>query len=591
MVSRYALTYLLLFASPLFASDPPRLQWWDGTQWVELLVPVLTTTSSSSTTTSTSTSTTSSSVPSTTTSTGWIAPTTTTTLVVGTVYSVGPGESVTTALGKLRAGDTLRFRDGTYPMTLVQCGSVNPKLNGGVCNGGGANAKCGTKAAPITLEALNEGRAHFAADGTKPGLKVYGCKGWRIRGLYASSRDNAGETGGSAHTFAIEHSTEMEITRNTVFRTNRCCNCSGYSFTGLTDSLVAENAAWEVTRHGFSYHGPGTANVHQRNYVNTNGRGPSSSCPWKGSKDSNCVTAYPLSFSFFDNNVCEGGAGSSNLGITNQAGGSAFPGEQPSSWNTWSGNITADTFMCTKVLSRPTGGDKGVEGNLFQDHLCIRPKGFAFRNSVSIDTTVRRLTSIGAGGEAPAFQTDDPAFDSNDQHKCDRITGGDCKVTLEDALLIEGDGRLMVEAADNAPQYCTLRNVVAKSFLGLAENCAGSGGNQCACTGKSTVLPMNVGVTGTKCVFCRPGDVACDGKGNGGGNIGADPRCRYEKGVKTAASVFGPDGQLTFCPAQIPGVTDGSISGGRTCDNYAERVLNHRRDGTGCPLTTVACPS
>src|SRR6186713_494497 len=50
---------------------------------------------------------------------------------------------------RVKPGDTVVVKDGTYGGLRVVCGSENPARHGGKCDGAKANAPCGTAAAPI----------------------------------------------------------------------------------------------------------------------------------------------------------------------------------------------------------------------------------------------------------------------------------------------------------------------------------------------------------------------------------------------------------------------------------------------------------
>jgi hypothetical protein len=222
------------------------------------------------------------------------------------------------------------------------------------------------------------------------------------------------------------------------------------------------------------------------------------------------------------------------------------------------------------------------------DHfLVIRASGFGIRHSVANASKLWHITILQPGGLAAAIGIDDPTYDANSQLTCETILAGfgPCSSVLEESVV---RGPIdVVGAPSPGQQWCVITNVNATSFNGLAASCAGPQANACACTNKTTTAPTKLGTTGTQCAsFCPDGDPACDGKGAGGADLGADVRCLYEAGAKTTRSAFGSDGQLTFCGATVPGVNDGL----KTCANFAERVLNQKRDGSGCPLASVACP-
>lgn len=561
----------LLLALIVIDPDARTIDPGDFTVLTSTTIAESTTTSETVTSTSTSSSSTSSS--STTTST----PTPTSTTVGGTTYYITPGQSIPTATNKLKPGDRLVFRDGVYPMTRLSCGDVSPHDR--ACNGVGKNLACGEPGKPIVLEAEHERRAHFAADGTDPGFELRGCKFIHILGLRTSSQDNPANTTSTNSTLSFAKVSDLLVQRNVAWRNNRCGNNHTVACNDCVRVLMRENEAWESSRHGFNFTGQSKDNVAQRNYINNNGRRAStaSNCPPQGGPESNGFTSYPTAYSFFENNITES-TGQTNFGYTNMSGYGRFPGTQASSYNTWSGNITANTFMGMKMNARPSDS-RGPTGVLVQDEIAIQPYGFGFRYSVAYGNTIRRLTVLRDGGAAVAFGADDPAYDANSQETCagmEQASGHKCSFTLQDFLILEGEGHV----ATTGPYTCVITHGIAKQF------------NTGVCTGsqRSTTPPASVGNTGTKCLWCRPGDVACFGTGLNGGNLGADPRCQFDRGSKTTRSMFGPDGQLTICGAQVPGVTDGSQSGGRTCANFAERWMNHKKDGTGCPLAMVACP-
>ena len=90
--------------------------------------------------------------------------------------SSSPWKTFNFAIPKLRPGDTLLLRNGTYSGSNTGILTIN-------C---GSNANNGTQSQPITIKAENERQAHIVANGLSIGFDIRNCSHYIIAGLRIS---------------------------------------------------------------------------------------------------------------------------------------------------------------------------------------------------------------------------------------------------------------------------------------------------------------------------------------------------------------------------------------------------------------------
>jgi hypothetical protein len=510
---------------------------------------------------------------------------------------------------RVKPGDTIVVRDGTYGGLRVVCGSENPALHGGKCDGQKANAPCGTAAAPITIRAEHERKALLKVDGSEEAIFVQGCQYVTIEGFDTQTADNIAAKG-SNPTVADTENSHVTFRRILGWGINRCGNNHVFKTHGSTDSVFEENEAWNHSRHAFSCTG-GDRITYRRNYVNNNGFGASSNVlcleggKQRGGMSKEAIALYPCSNSFVENNLVEG---SQSWGI-NIEGAAWSRGQRPASYNKVIGNVVAGTYIGMKNFTKDHVFE-GITDNVVRNFLALNQAGsYGIRDSVTVNTLYDHVTVYSNDGFAAGMTVDDPCTSPpcHAQLGCGELKPGPASVTISNAAFCDNSTtQLDVQPCDGpAGRRCTLTNVRASggrnAFGRLAAKCEGDGGDQCACSGLTTTPCKGLGTTGTDCVTYWPGT-----------GLGADIRCRTENGSTLGGAANGlwaqpgdtpkptdtctgttPAGPVTpclggfrFCGAVVAGKNDQA----ENCRTFAQRRLNQRADGKGCPAATVACP-
>lgn len=590
---------VLLLSAIAVAQEPPQpgdllirdgLVWKRvGSTWVALEESTPTTTPPTSTTsTSRTTSTSSSSSSSTSTSTSSSAvtpaasttsiatpvPTTTTIQTTGSAFYVSvdgsdsnpgtvdkPLKTLVAAAGKAFPGDHIVLRDNQDAegrMAKLSCG-------GSAKCGTGGSLRCGTATAPITIRAEHERQAAFISDGSAPAFELAWCRYVNLVGLAARSKDNAGTSANNPHTVWLHDSDHLGVTRFLAMFNNRCRNAHVFRTDNVSDSFFIENEVHGNSRHAFSGN-DFDRNFVARNWLNNLGVTASSACPIS-QKSLEGIALYPGFGNVVVNNLIEGAAG---WGIV-------INGLEDSYDNVIAGNAIVGTHLGMKMFTRPNygGGIGNMARTILRDNVIANTTGsFMVRDSITKDTLYERMTGF---NNAYGFTADTPTPGST-QVACGDVSGGP-SFTLKSSIITgskSGPDVNVNGCADTPARHCTLTSVRAKSYGGIASTCAGSGGDECLCTDKGTAIPADLGDSGPgKCLVKVLGD------------LGADVRCVLgpAKGARTSDSLWDAKGQFRFCGAKRAGWNDGA----ERCDNFAARRLNHKTDGSGCPLSRVIC--
>ena len=510
---------------------------------------------------------------------------------------------------RVKAGDTVVVGDGTYGGLRIVCGSENPGSHGGSCNGERANARCGTAGAPITVRAEHERKALLKVDGAQSAIRVEGCQYVVVEGFDTATTDNIAAQKPTP-TVADFRNSHVTFRRILGWGTNRCGNNQVFETVGSTDSLFEENEAWNHSRHAFSCSGADRI-TYRRNYANNNGVTQS----WnplcldggkpRGGTSRESIALYPCSNSIVENNIIEGSAA---WGINIEGAHWSFNRQRPSSYNKVIGNVVAGTYLGMKVFTRD-GVTEGIIDNVVRNFLALDQTGsFGIRDSVSVNTLYDHVTVYSINGTAPGMVVDDPCTSPpcHAQLACSELISHASVTISNSAFCNNPRTQLDVQpCAGASARKCTLTNVRASGgsepFDRLAATCEGPGDDQCQCSGLTTTPCAGLGTTGKDCVAYWPGS-----------GLGADVRCRTENGNTLSGSANGlwaqagdtpaptatcedttPAGPVTpclggfrFCGAVVAGKNDQA----ENCRTYAQRRLNQRADGKGCPLTTIACP-
>ena len=512
---------------------------------------------------------------------------------------------------RVKPGDTVVVKDGTYGGLRIVCGSVNPALNGGSCNGEKANAPCGTASAPITIRAENERKALLKVDGSQDAIHVEGCQYIVVQGFDTATADNVAAAKANNSTVSDFRNSHVTFRRILGWGVNRCGNNHVFKTHGSTDSLFEENEAWNHPRHAFSCTG-GDRIIYRRNYVNNNGVGQSGDprClengKQRGGMSKEAIALYPCSNSIVENNLVEG---SQSWGINIEGAAWSLKGQRPASNNKVIWNVVAGTYIGMKVFTKDDVHE-GIADNVIRNFLALDQAGsYGIRDSISVNTLYDHVTVYSTDGFAAGMTVDDPCTSPpcHAQLACSELRPGPASLTISNSAFCDSSTTQLdvLPCEGPAERRCTLTNVRASggrnAFGRLAAMCEGDGGDQCACSGLTTTPCKGLGTTGTDCLAYWPGT-----------GLGADIRCRTENASTlggAANSLWAqagdtpkptdactgttPPGPVTpclggfrFCGAVVAGKNDQA----ENCRTFAQRRLNQRADGKGCSIASVACP-
>jgi F5/8 type C domain len=221
----------------------------------------------------------------------------------GSGGSTSPWKTFGFAIPKLRAGDTLILKNGTYNSSNAAHANIS-------C---ASNATNGTASQPITVKAENERQAFLAGDGTVSTIQIWNCSFWTIEGLRIESADNP-NCSFPCDAVYVNKSNNITFRRNIFRFSNRIVGPYLLTFDSSTDSLAEENEFYSFHRHALITILGFGRNTYRRNYCNARGYGIST-----GFDNPPCFSAYGgPSNMIFENNIAENsGFGENNSGNVN----------------------------------------------------------------------------------------------------------------------------------------------------------------------------------------------------------------------------------------------------------------------------------
>jgi hypothetical protein len=212
--------------------------------------------------------------------------------------SSAPWRTFDFATPKLRGGDTLILKNGTYGPLSIDCSES--QLNG-------------SSSQLIRIKAENERQALVTSSQPNPGpFMMRNCSYWIIEGLHIKHRD-IGNANDEAHLFSLWNSSNITVKRNLIEFTNRWTNGHVIYLHETTNSLIEENEVYSFHRHGILIRNGSTTgnNIVRRNYVNprvhleTDIGAPVQSSGVNSHGGDICLGTYPSNNNKFENNISE----------------------------------------------------------------------------------------------------------------------------------------------------------------------------------------------------------------------------------------------------------------------------------------------
>lgn len=444
-----------------------------------------------------------------------------------------PWRSFDFAIGKLRPGDTLVLRDGTYPARS----SAYPSIR---C---GANARNGTAAQPITLKAENERGALLKGSGDQFVLYVTRCSFWAFEGLRLQSADSGGSSQGQA--ILASESNHLSFRRLMLTNSNRLQNAALLELDDVSETLVEECEFYYFHRHGLATSG-GRRNTFRRNYANSRRYadvpGYASGDPDRGDS---AFVLYPGSEATVENNISEG----NSVGFDVEAAGKADS-------NRFLGDISLDDSYGALIKARGKTRETTPHGTSLQHFVAVRPRvaGFYARSSSGTECVNCSVHRAGMSGFAADRDSDSPG-------------DGSYSVFLTNCLVAGSRmfGLNLVEQATAVVDHC--------NFFRSGDNVAFS------ITQKRLNDTMSVDPKLGGCYVYIPDNSPMSRRGRNGAPLGAEILYRYQDGTLTSVPLWDVSTGRFPCGAVVPGVSD---LPGLSCIDVSLR-LNVNRNGCSLP--------
>jgi hypothetical protein len=465
-----------------------------------------------------------------------------------------PWQTFAMAIPKLRAGDTLILRNGTY--TGSQSGYANIDCS--------SNAVNGTASQPITIKAENERQAFVQGDGSYTPFLLNNCAYWVIQGLRVQNADNPSQGGDTDGVMVLKNNDHLTVRRNLLAFSNRYFNQHGM-MVRATNSLIEENELYSIKRHGILL-GQASNNVIRRNYANSRGICDINGCSYtscavacdKGDSAYIMYTGTTNTNNIFENNVSEGNGTVLffNGHYTNNDGNRAF------------GNISLNDDYGIQVEEGVQEGVSGaiVSNALVQDHVVINPKKIGLpigSKSMTLDRVTVLNTSGNYGGGTGFIAT-----------TAGSTCGSGCTYSLTGKNLLVVSSASTGFRVDPSITSWSLTNV--NSYNNYVNYSATSSGQCANCSNQRSTNPQ----LGACSVFV-PATSPMHGAGSGGLDIGANALYQYVKGSLTSTPLWLAASGYRFsgCGATVAGVND---QAGTSCFDVQKR-LNVNANGCSLP--------
>ena len=454
-----------------------------------------------------------------------------------------PWQHFAFALPKLRPGDTLILKNGTYNAS----NSGYPRIN---C---GSNAMNGEKEENrrITVKAQNERQAFLSGSGESP-LQITNCQYWTVEGLHLSNADNA-----STATCCAGAPINIVSSHNNIFRrllvrnNNRWTNSHGLETYLSNNNLIEENEVYNFHRHGIIVQ-TGNGNIIRRNYVNSRGYADLPNCnnlsngsgPWcsnNGSRGDNGLQVYPGSNNIFENNISEG----------NQFGFDVIARFGAGTKNGFFGNIANNNqygFSLTAGCDNPTGQDM-PQDSVFQNNVAINSQHRGFRLRSTKNAQGHNNSVIGPVDEGGWYADLDPS-----------CPGDGAPTSYVDNLLVTHSSSVNASGVNISGQvdwsvsYTAIFNYSSNTPALTSSNI----------TNERTDNPQL-----SSCKVFIPANSPLKGVGKDRADIGANVLYRYADGVLTTTPLWDPATGAFPCGAKVVGVNDVA---GASCFDVHQRL-------------------
>lgn len=449
-----------------------------------------------------------------------------------------PWRTFSFALAKLKPGDTLLLRDGTYTPSNSGVIGVNCVFHS---NGMAGNV--------ITVAAENERRALLSGDGNVRPISVHNCSYWNFTGIYARSADSTiGQVGGLV---ALYYSSHITVRRMLLVHPNTCVNDHVISlYGGSGGNLIEENEIYDFHRHGIALEGGERSAIVRRNYVNSRMRADSACTSPSIPRDRGdaAYIIYPGSYNIVENNISEG-----------QGIGYAIEAASDSSYNRFYGNVSLNDNMGLSAAAREGGSDYYMPRNTaITDLLVVNSAGPAVYLRSNKNTQLQNISVFGPSGMAADLQ--DAPYDGD----------GRPSVFIKNALVSTPNYSFyIVNQFEFSCDYCSGKLIYNQGLSQFGSN-------------QFVPAPTNLG----SCLAWIPSSSNLHAAGSGGADIGATILYRYDQGILTSQPLWDINSGEFPHGAFVAGVND--IAGASAYDVH--RRVNVNTNGCSFPSTSTVPP-
>jgi hypothetical protein len=455
--------------------------------------------------------------------------------------SASPWKTFAYAIPKLKPGDTLLVKAGTY--TSATSGYLHIYC--------GTNATNGTPQQPITVKAEQERQAFLRGDGSSRPVHLRNCAYWTLEGLRAENGDFSGESGDEAGAIVVIKNSHHLTIRRFLLRFNNRRNNAAALFASTDHSLFEENELYSYHRHGlqlYNAHG----NTVRRNYANSRGHrdlagGYASANDQVGRGDSGFILygGRTSTANIFENNLSEGNA--SGYGL--QARYSLYE------HNRYYGNISLRDSWGMKTQGGPSSNNMAKQTTVV-NFAVIQPEGIGLWLGSVHGFSCTQCTVLGAGDTGilvtPTSGAPGSGIFSFDGTNILVASGDRTGVSIGSAIQTWHIDAL--NAYGNHPNVSPARSAQYSHLLSIDPKLGG-------------------------CTVWIPDSSSMKHAGKGGADIGANILYRYKGGSLTNQPLWDPATGGFPCGAAIAGVND---IPGSSCVNVHQR-LNVNTKGCSFP--------
>lgn len=428
----------------------------------------------------------------------------------GSDYNPGslayPWKTFSHATSRLRPGDTLIVRDGTY--TGSNSGYIRVS-----CGSSGQN---GTATYPITIQAEHERQAFVKGNGSANPVTLQHCSYWQLVGLHLEDGDYPHSPTNTNSVIELDWDSYLTFKRNILAHNNRYFNTHLVNGYYASHILLEENEFYYYHRHAvnFSY---GGYNVVRRNYFNSRyyadiPGGRVSEVPDRGDS---AISLYPDHDSIIENNIAENGEDMMDI----EAAFVPYASDNEKFY----GNISlGDEYG---VLDKARGSSDGYTAHnaLYQDIVIINPRyvGAYWRSAASATCSHCSFIVTGSSPISNFIADRDPRD----------IGSGSYAVNVNNSLAIN---------ATQVGSYGFFVNTASGGYWSGGLNKAHAYNNyvNVSARGLSQVNISSYNPYLGACLVWIPNSSPLKGAGSNGTDIGANVLHRYQNGVLTTARLW-----------------------------------------------------